>query len=71
MADVLVVSAFADVDALYDKIHRAGHLAPSVDAWTAQVYRGNSFGTFFLDMSNATDKPVLLTEYGVDAYHDT
>jgi hypothetical protein len=37
----------------------------------AQVYRGNSFGDFFIGMSNATDKPVLLTEYGVDAYHDT
>ena len=35
-----------------------------------QVYRGGSFGNFFEQMGNATDKPVLLTEYGVDAYHD-
>ena len=40
VADVLVVSAFADVDSLYDKVARAGHIAPSVDAWTSQVYRG-------------------------------
>ena len=39
VADVLVVSAFADVDALYDKIGRAGDLAEHVDAWTAQVTR--------------------------------
>mmetsp|Transcript_60054 Transcript_60054/g.137669 ORF Transcript_60054/g.137669 Transcript_60054/m.137669 type:complete len:444 (+) Transcript_60054:465-1796(+) len=26
--------------------------------------------TFFANMTNASDKPVLLTEYGVDAYHD-
>ena len=70
VADVLVVSAFADVDALYDKIGRAGDIAVHVDAWTAQVYRGKTFGDFFATMGNATDKPVLLTEYGVDAYHD-
>jgi len=70
VADVLIVSAFADVDALYDKIDRAGDLAPHLDAWTAQVYRGKSFGDFFEAMGNATSKPVLLTEYGVDAYHD-
>ena len=70
VADVMVVSAFADVDALSDKVERAGDLAPNVDAWTAQVYRGGSFGTFFEGMGNSTAKPVLLTEYGVDAYHD-
>ena len=70
VADVLVVSAFADVDSLYDKVARAGHVAPSVDAWTSQVYRGASFGDFFANMTNATDKPILLTEYGVDAFHD-
>jgi lipopolysaccharide export LptBFGC system permease protein LptF len=37
VADVMVVSAFADVDALYDKVARAGDLAPTLDAWTAQV----------------------------------
>ena len=36
-ADVLVVSAFADVDGLSEKIGRAGHYASALDAWTAQV----------------------------------
>ena len=49
---------------------RAADDAPALDAWTAQVYRGNTFGDFFDAMGNATGKPVLLTEYGVDAYHD-
>jgi len=71
VADVVVVSAFADVDALYDKVGRAGDLAPDLDAWTAQVYRGSTFGDFYEMMGLNTDKPVLLTEYGVDAYHDT
>ena len=69
-ADVLVVSAFADVDALYDKVERVGDDAPHLDAWTAQVYRGNTFGDFFEGMGKASSKPTLLTEYGVDAYHD-
>mmetsp|Transcript_11709 Transcript_11709/g.31168 ORF Transcript_11709/g.31168 Transcript_11709/m.31168 type:complete len:587 (+) Transcript_11709:24-1784(+) len=70
VADVLVVSAFADVDALYDKVNRTGDTAEALDAWTAQVYRGISFGDFFEAMGNSSTKPVLLTEYGVDAFHD-
>lgn len=70
VADVLVVSAFADVDGLYDKAERAGQYAEAMDAWTAQVYRGDTFGNFFEQFGNSTQKPVLLTEYGVDAYHD-
>ena len=69
-ADVLVVSGMADVDALYDKVDRAGHVVPTIDAWTAQVYRGNTFGDFFDKMSGVSEKPVLMTEYGVDAFHD-
>jgi len=69
-ADVLVVSAFADVDGLYEKVGRVGEFASDLDAWTAQVYRGSSFGDFFDSFGNSTDKPILLTEYGVDAYHD-
>ena len=69
-ADVIVVSTFADVDALYDKVNRTGGYAPNLDAWSAQVYRGNTFGDFFEGISNVSAKPILLTEYGVDAYHD-
>lgn len=70
LADVIVTSTFADVDALYDKVERMGQFAPDLDAWSAQVYRGASFGDFFTGISNSTGKPLLLTEYGVDAYHD-
>jgi hypothetical protein len=44
VADVLVVSAFADVDNIYDKVERVGEFAPSLDAWAAQIYRGATFG---------------------------
>ena len=63
VADVIVVSTFADVDALYDKVERVGPYAPDLDAWSAQVYRGSSFGDFFTGISNSTGKPLLLTEH--------
>lgn len=62
VADVIVTSTFADVDALYDKVERVGAYAPDLDAWAAQVYRGASFGDFFTGISNSTGKPLILTE---------
>lgn len=69
-ANVLVTSAFADLDHFEDKIKRAGSFASNLDFWSSQVYRGPSFGSYFAQMNGVTDKPVLITEYGVDAYHD-
>ena len=63
VADVIVTSTFADVDALYDKVERMGQFAPDLDVWAAQVYRGASFGDFFTGISNSTGKPLLLTEH--------
>lgn len=70
-----VLSTFADTDLVLDKITRAGHLAPSVNIWAVQLYRGYSFGPWFEQAANASNtptnyKPFLVTEYGVDAYHD-
>eukprot|EP01122_Echinamoeba_exundans_P012364 TRINITY_DN5142_c0_g2_i1.p1 TRINITY_DN5142_c0_g2~~TRINITY_DN5142_c0_g2_i1.p1 ORF type:complete len:360 (+),score=45.62 TRINITY_DN5142_c0_g2_i1:84-1163(+) len=39
-----------------------------VDLWAVQLYRGRSFGNFFTQYRNASSKPVLITEYGIDAY---
>jgi hypothetical protein len=38
------------------------------NAWCVQVYRGNSFGTLFSDYAAASAKPLLVTEFGMDAY---
>ncbi|KAJ1619479.1 glycoside hydrolase superfamily [Pavlovales sp. CCMP2436] len=72
---VPVLSTFADTDLVLDKIGRAGWVAPSVDLWAVQLYRGSSFGPWFAQAANASNtpgnhKPFLVTEYGVDAYHD-
>ncbi len=44
---------------------------PALDIWGANVYRGSSFGTLFSDLGAASEKPLLLLEYGIDAYDNT
>jgi len=43
----------------------------NLDLWGITAYRGKSFGTLFSDMAAATTKPILLAEFGKDAYNDT
>jgi len=41
----------------------------SLDLWGANVYRGGSFETLFIDYRGiASGKPLVILEYGVDAY---
>jgi hypothetical protein len=40
----------------------------SLDAWSVQSYRGNSFGNLFTTYQSASAKPLLLTEFGMDAF---
>ncbi len=40
----------------------------SIDFWAIQVYRSTTFGTFFDEYETASSKPVVLTEYGYDAF---
>jgi hypothetical protein len=42
--------------------------APAVDLWGANVYRGASFGTLFADHRSVSGKPLIILEYGADAY---
>jgi hypothetical protein len=70
-----ILSTFSDTDLVLDKIQRVGHVCPSVNIWAVQLYRGFSFGPWFEQAQNASNsptnfKPFLVTEYGVDAYHD-
>ena len=57
MADT---SSFAAEVSLYDY---AAH-----DVWGVQVYRGSTFGNLF--QNYVSTKPLLVSEYGMDAYSD-
>lgn len=48
----------------YDK--NMSHL----DVWSVQLYRGKDFGDFFKRYRNLSSKPVLVLEFGIDAYDD-
>lgn len=42
---------------------------PSMDIFGSNIYRGVSFGDAFLRVKEVLGKPVLLTEFGADAYN--
>lgn len=57
----------AITDAL-DQVDAQDALMTNLDFWAIQVYRGHSFGTFFVDYAALSAKPLVITEFGYDAY---
>lgn len=51
-----------------DEVSAFDETLASIDFWSLQVYRGTSFGSFFSEYAEASGKPVVLTEFGYDAY---
>ncbi|MBF0570691.1 MAG: hypothetical protein HQL12_02345 [Candidatus Omnitrophica bacterium] len=41
---------------------------PDLDIWGVNAYRGQSFGTFFSDYAIKSQKPLWISEFGVDAF---
>eukprot|EP00475_Leptophrys_vorax_P005614 TRINITY_DN13388_c0_g1_i1.p1 TRINITY_DN13388_c0_g1~~TRINITY_DN13388_c0_g1_i1.p1 ORF type:complete len:434 (+),score=111.07 TRINITY_DN13388_c0_g1_i1:71-1303(+) len=59
-----VCSSMADVNLLttiaaYDS---------NVDVWAVQIYRGVSFFSLFADYAEISKKPLVITEFGIDAW---
>jgi len=40
-----------------------------LDIWGVNVYRGNSFLDLFSEFATKSDKPLWISEYGIDAWH--
>jgi hypothetical protein len=57
----------AITDALH---HVSGYnsVLSAMDFWSVQVYRQPVFGTFFTDYAAASKKPLIVTEFGLDAF---
>lgn len=64
-----VTSPLADVN-LINTITNRDPEVPNLDVWSVQVYRGSSFGSLFSEYAKASAKPLVITEYGIDAYDD-
>lgn len=64
-----VISANAEIAEIGQAAYSAddGSL-PYLDAWAVQIYRGQSFGSMFTDLKTKTSKPVVITEFGCDAF---
>lgn len=74
-----IISGFADIDYFIgapwpdyrqDKVPLFEHLLPDMGAWAMQLYRGRSFGGYFGNFNAESGKPLVVTEYGIDAYND-
>jgi len=71
-----MTSTFADVDYLIsgdkatDKIPRFQAKLSQMDFFAIQLYRGGTFGSFFTDFAAESSKPLIVGEYGVDAFND-
>ncbi len=39
-----------------------------LDFWSMQIYRGESMGSLFTQYRSASSKPLVITEFGMDAY---
>lgn len=42
---------------------------PNLDIWGSNVYRGISFGDLFSEFTAKTNKPLWISEYGMDSWH--
>lgn len=41
---------------------------PALDFWSVQTYRGTTLGSFFTEYAAASTKPLVITEFGMDAF---
>ncbi len=64
-----VTTPLADID-LINTLATYDSTMTNLDVWSANLYRGSSFGTFFDDYAVVSNKPFLILEYGTDAYND-
>jgi hypothetical protein len=62
-----VTTPLADVD-FTNTVSKYNNVASSLDVWSIQAYRGNSFGSLFNDYTNVSAKPLAIMEFGIDAY---
>lgn len=42
----------------------------NIDIWALQLYRGLTYGNFFNVVANVTTRPLLMSEFGIDAWDD-
>lgn len=64
------LTTFVSAEGL-DAIAAYDGVMTNLDAWSLQIYRGRTFGTLFATYTNASARPMFVTEFGIDAYDAT
>ena len=44
-------------------------VVPFLEVWGVNAYRGSTFGSLFNDFQTVSGKPLVILEYGIDAYN--
>ena len=55
---------------LVNTIYRHDEKMTGLSLWSANVYRGSSFGDLFNSYAKASQKPMLILEFGIDALNN-
>lgn len=63
--DISIVGQSPDTSQIVNTI------APSVDVWGLNIYRGPAFYNLFDEWAAITGKPMFFSEFGIDSYHTT
>ncbi len=64
----LITTALGDND-LIQNLRAGMKEAPLINAWCVQTYRGDSFKTLFLEAYAVMNKPLFVSEFGLDAHN--
>jgi hypothetical protein len=63
-----VTTTLANVNNMIGTIRQFDAIT-KLDVWSVQIYNGFSFGNTFNDYAAASTKPLVVTEFGVDAFN--
>lgn len=61
----------ADGLRLADTQNYVSNVCPSIDIWSLNIYRGNTFGNLYNQWASISGKPMFIGEFGTDAFRST
>lgn len=67
-----VASIFGDITIKHAQISTSvivNEIAPSVDVWGLNIYRGDNFGDLFDYWKAISSKPIFISEFGTDSFY--
>lgn len=72
-----VATSYGEIDIpadglrLADTLNYVQNICTSVDVWSLNIYRGNTFGNLFSQWASISGKPMFIGEFGTDAFRST